>query len=155
MHHRSSLHRPRHRLARAAGIALVLGVCATPGFAAPEWDMMGLKLGMTEAEVRAAFQAYDAKGKIVVSNSAYSYSDKVNQFSTPPFLNSMELRVTRRSMETPFKVWFSGPVGEVRAIAILRQEYNIPNPPTGEQFMRSLAGKYREPTTHNSATVPT
>lgn len=155
MHYRNFLHRARHRFAHAAAIVLISGAGATPAFAAPDWDMMGLKLGMTEAEVRAALQAYDAKGKIIASNSAYSYSDKVTRFSTPPFLNTLELRITRLSIETPLKVWFSGPIGDARAIAILRQEYNIPNPPTGEQFMRTLAGKYGEPSTLNSANVPT
>lgn len=148
----------RRRFPRAcAALALVLagGLGATSSFAAPDWDMVGLKLGMTEAEVKAAFTAYDPKGKIVASNSSFNYSDKVNSFRTPQFLNSLELRVVRQSGQTPLKVWFSGPEGEVRVIAIKRQEQNIPNPPTGAQFKQSLVGKYGEPTASDSAGTPT
>ncbi len=141
------------RFARIA-MALSLFACAAPGFAAPDWDMMGIKLGMTEAQVKAALQAYDPKGKIIASNSSFSYSDKVNQFRTPTFLNSMEVRVTRLSILIPLKVWFSGPSGEARVIAVRRQEFNIPNAPTGAQFMQSLTAKYGQPTDTNSANVP-
>jgi hypothetical protein len=90
-------------------------------------------------------QAYDPKGKLVANHSGFSYSDKVQQFKTPTFLNSIEVRVTRRSIETPLKVWFSGPIGEVRVIAVSRHEYNLPNPPTGTQFRQSLVTKYGSP----------
>ena len=152
-HQPSALHGIR-RLSHAAA-TLALSVCAAPAFAAPDWDMVGVKLGMTEAEVTAAFLAYDAKGKIIKNNASFSYSDKVNSFRTPPFLTSMQIQVLRRSIQTPLKVWFSGPAGDVRVIAIARQELDIPNPPTGEQFMQSLVAKYGKPTALNSANVPT
>ena len=144
-------------VARVAGLASVVasGFLAIPSQAAPDWDLVGIKLGMTEAEVKAAFMAYDPKGKIVASNTSFTYNDKVNSHRTPPFLNSLELRVTRQSGQIPLKVWFSGPSGEVRVIAVRRQEMNIPNPPTGAQFMQSLTGKYGPPTAADSAGTPT
>lgn len=129
-----------------AGLGIALLTAARPGLAAPDWDIVGLKLGMTESEVRAAFQTYDAKGKIIAIQSAFPYSDKVNSFRTPPFLNSMELRVTRQSQQTPLKVWFSGPIGETRVIGIARQEYNLPNPSTAAEFEQGLQAKYGKPT---------
>lgn len=137
------LRSPKRLVSAALGIALF--TAAAPGLAAPDWDIVGLKLGMTEPEVRAAFQAYDAKGKIIATQSAFSYSDKVSSFRTPPFLNSMELRVTRQSIQIPLKVWFSGPIGEARVIGIARQEYNLPNPTSSAEFEQGLQAKYGKP----------
>ncbi|MFT4046589.1 MAG: hypothetical protein QM661_07805 [Solimonas sp.] len=121
---------------------------------APGWDIAGLKLGMTEAQVRAAFRAYDPKGKIIAGNAAIPYSDKVNSFRTPNFLSSMELRVTRRSIQTPLKVWFLGTGGEARVIAILRKELNVPDAPTAEQFLQSLTAKYGRPSATDGVNTP-
>ena len=52
---------PKRLVLAALGMALF--TAAGPGLAAPDWDIVGLKLGMTEAEVRAAFQAYDARAR--------------------------------------------------------------------------------------------
>jgi len=133
------------RLVRAAA-TLALFAGSAPGFAAPDWDILGVKLGMTEAEVRAAFQAAEPGGKISVQNSAYNYSDKINSFKTPPFLSTMELSVTRLSIQRPLKVWFSGPIGEVRVMAVARNEFNLPNPATNAQYRQGLQGKYGPPT---------
>lgn len=140
-------------LVRAAA-ALILSVCAVPAAYASDWDIVGIKLGMTEAEVTAAFKAYDPKGQINIRNSNYSYTDKVNRFRTPAFLSSMELRVTGISMNTPLQVWFSGPDGEVKAIAVTRQEINLPNPTTAAQFTQSIYAKYGEPTHLGSNGTP-
>lgn len=145
MQQTSLVFRGRGRTLRAVA-ALALSAWTLPGWAAPGWDFVGVKLGMTESEVKAVLQAYDPKGKLVASNSAYSYSDKVKSYRTPNFLNSIEVRVVKLSIEQPLKVWFSGPIGDARVIAVMRQEYNLPNPPTGAQFMQSLVGKYGKPT---------
>lgn len=129
-----------------AALSAALLAAAGPGMASTDWDMVGVKLGMTESEVRTAFQAYDPKGKIIATQSAFSYSDKVSSFRTPPFLNSLELRVTRKSIQTPLKVWFSGPMGDARVIGIARQEYNLPNPSSSAEFEQGLQAKYGKPT---------
>lgn len=151
--------RPRSRhLARAAA-AVALLACAAPGFAAPDWDIIGLKLGMTEAEVRATFLAYDPNGKIGVHQANFRYSDKVNSFNTPAFLSHMELRTTQTSGQavlpkTFVRVWFSGPAGEARAIAILREESNLANAPSGGQFLQTLASKYGQPSVTDRHQTP-
>jgi hypothetical protein len=147
-----------HHLARAAGAGALLA-WAAPGFAAPDWDILGLKLGMTEAEVRAALQAYDPNGKIGVHQAAFQYSDKINSFSTPAFLSRLELRTTQTSGQvvlpkTFVRVWFSGPTSEARAIAILREESNVANAPSGEQFLQTLASKYGQPTVADRNRTP-
>jgi hypothetical protein len=79
-------------------LGIGLRAAADSALAAPDWDIVGLRLGMTEAEARTAFQADDAKGKIVATQSGFAYSDKVDSFRTPPFLNSLELRVVRQGL---------------------------------------------------------
>lgn len=138
----------------SAAVALALWAAATPGLAAPDWDMAGVKLGMTEAEVKAAFVAYDPKGKISASNSSFNYSDGLNSHRTPAFLSSMEIRVIRLAQWTPIKVWFSGPDGPARVIAIARNEGNLPNPVTRAQFLQSLQAKYGPPTAQWSNGMP-
>jgi hypothetical protein len=133
------------RLVRAVA-TLALAAGSAPGFAAPDWDLLGVKLGMTEAEVRAAFQAAEPGGKISLENATYSYSDKINSFKTPPFLSTMQLSVTRLSIQRPIKVWFSGPIGEVRVIAVTRNESNLPSAATNAQYRQGLQGKYGPPT---------
>jgi hypothetical protein len=133
---------------------LVLNVVTTPSLAAPDWDMAGVNLGMTEAEVKAAFVDYDPKGKIIASNSSFNYSDGLNSQRTPAFLSSMEIRVVRLAQWTPIKVWFSGQDGPARVIAVARNEGNLPNPVTRGQFLQSLQAKYGPPTAQRSNGLP-
>jgi hypothetical protein len=144
----------RHAAAfrRLAG-ALSLLVCVMPGHAETEWDIVGLKIGMTEAEVRAAFQAYAPDGKIFEHTGTFSYSDNVNQFKSPAFLDQLELRVTGMAIQTPLRVWFSGPTGEPRVIAIARQENNLPDPVTSAEFQQNLLAKYGQPTGEAGGTL--
>lgn len=147
----------RRSAAQSSVTALAVSALFTalPAQASPDWDIVGIKLGMTEAQVKAAMMAFEPKGKIIASNAQLIYSDKAQQHRTPAFLSSMELRVTRMSIEIPIKVWFSGPTGDVRVIAVRRQAMNIPNAPTGAQFMQGLVGKYGQPTASDSAGTPT
>src|SRR5690606_517518 len=131
---------------RRAGALLALSVCAAPALAAPDWDILGVKLGMTEAEVREQFKAYEANGQVVAVNGRESDSDGVTGLRTPDFLDTLELRVTRRSIQIPLKVWCSGPVDEPRVIAVARAEGNLPNPVSASQFQQSLEAKYGQPT---------
>lgn len=134
--------------------ALALFTSTFTAVADPRWDMAGVTLGMSEAEVRAAFTAYDPKGKIGAINSSFTYNDGVSSHRTPAFLNSMEIRVTRLAMWTPIKVWFSGPEGQARVIAIARNEGNLPNPVTRGQFLQGLQAKYGPPTGLWSGSLP-
>lgn len=137
---------PPLRRLRAALVAGALVAGSAGALASAPWDMVGVRLGMTEAEVKAAFVAYDPKGKIIASNSSFNYSDGVQSHRTPAFLDSLEIRVTRLAMWTPIKVWFSGPEGPVRVIAIARNEGNLPNPATQAQYLQGLQAKYGAPT---------
>lgn len=153
MNQQKTRHTSRPARARAAALLGLLGF-GLHAMANPGWDMAGVKLGMSEAEVRAAFTAYDPKGKILAGNNSYTYSDGLNTHRTPNFLNTMEIRVTRLAMWTPIKVWFSGPEGPARVIAIARNEGNLPNPVTQGQFLQGLQAKYGPPTGLWSGVLP-
>lgn len=130
----------------AALLAVAAVGASLPATAAPEWDLLGVKLGMTEAEVRAAFQAYDPKAKVSAIHASIPYSDGLNNHRTPPFLDELTIEVVRVARFQPLRVWFSGPGDEPRVIAIARQEANTPNPPTQAQLLQALSTKYGEPT---------
>lgn len=134
------------RLTGRLGLALAFCGAALPAFAAADWDIVGLKIGMTEAEVRAAMAAYAPDGKLFDHRGTFGYSDGISSHRTEPFLDQIELRVTDGSIKQPLRVWFSGPTGEPRAIAISRQELNLPNPITVAEFQQNLQAKYGPPT---------
>jgi hypothetical protein len=136
------------RLVRLSSALLTITAvtASLPATAAPEWDLLGVKLGMTEAEVRAAFQAYDPKAKVTATQASLTYNDGVSAHRTPPFLDMIQIEVQRVSRFFPLRVWFSGPVGEPRVIAIARRETNTPNPPTKAQFVQAIEAKYGAPT---------
>lgn len=129
----------------AAALALS---SATQALAAPAWDILGVRLGMTEAEVRAAMLAYEPKGQVIATRLTLPYSDKVSTFQTEPFLSRLELRVRRQTVQTPLKVQFSGPGGPARVIAVEREAFGLPDAPTPQQFQQSLEAKYGKPSAY-------
>lgn len=130
-----------------ASATLVL-TTATQALAAPGWDILGIRLGMTEAEVRAAMLAYEPKGQVVVTRLTLPYGDKVSTYQTEPFLGRLELRTRRQTMQTPLKVQFSGPGGAPRVIAVEREAFGLPDPQTPAQFQQSLEAKYGKPSAY-------
>lgn len=120
---------------------------ATPALAA-DWDIAGIKLGMTEAEARAALKAFDAQSPIKPQHQAFSYSDGVSHFQTPPFLNALQMTIGPMAMSTGIKVWFSDHLsGEPRVIGVARRHQDhSPAAPTLAKFNQSLEGKYGKPT---------
>lgn len=140
------------QLARAAA-AVALFACAAPAVAAPDWDIVGVRLGMTEAEVKAALKAFAPSAKITTYNSSFPYYDGVSNFQTPQFLNSVDVRVD--NLGNGVKAWFSGPVGEARVIAVARRHFSNTNPPSLGQFDQSLTAKYGQSTGMYQTDSPT
>lgn len=129
-------------LARAAA-ALTMSIFALPGLADTDWDIVGIKLGMTEAEVRGALKAFDPGLKLTSVMSVFNYSDGVNHIlKTPEFLD--RLKASQGNQPQSIEVYFSGPVGDVRVIGVSRVAM-VSSPPTRAQFEQSLATKYGPP----------
>lgn len=138
------------------GCSTLLGTmlaCLMPALAqAEQFDIVGLKPGMTEPEVIAAIKAHDPTMKITSFQSQYNYSDGVQSFQTAPFLSKIEASQTKYNpMETlyPAKIaiWFTPPPQGGRVWGIERKEYlSNKNPPTVSQYADALIKKYGNPT---------
>lgn len=115
----------------------------------PSFDIVGLKLGMTESEALNVIKAYDGTLQISSVKSAFGYSDGVQQFQTEPFLSRIEARSKKMkpgSTRPDLAVYFTPPPKGGRVWAIEREEAIDTNQPTAEQFAAALAQKYGSPT---------
>lgn len=137
-------------------LSAVLAVCLTPVLAhaqstpASQFDIAGIRLGMTEAEARAAIQAFDPALEIVDVMGVYNYSDGASMHRTPEFLDKIEALERNRDGLT---VYFSGPAGDARVIAVHRDLTVVPNPPTAAQLAQSLIEKYGRPSGINGTAM--
>ena len=137
-------------------IALVGGALAglTPALAqtaatpAAKMDIAGVRIGMTEAEARAALTAFGASMRIIRATSRYNYSageGRPENLSTPEFLDRLEVQPARGGFDL-FIVHFATPPSEPRVIAIQRPNLaHTQDPPTQQLFRSSLLAKYGQP----------
>ena len=116
---------------------------AAPSRAAPDWDVVGIRLGMTPAQARAALLAHAPKGELTEFTRQFSYNDGVKDQQLPGFLASLTVRQapTSGSSET-LEVMFSAPPMEQRAIRVIRT-LTMPNDPLAlERAAASVTQKY-------------
>lgn len=137
------------------GYTILLGstmACLAPVLAhAQQFDIVGLKLGMTEPEVIAAIKAHDPTLKIESTQNTYSYSDGVQQFQTAPFLWRISTRQTANTSTVGgLIILFTPPPKGGRVWAIERKETISSNPPTAKQYATALKQKYGAPTIASS-----
>lgn len=132
---------------RHAVLAAFLAVLSSTVLAQqPSFDIVGLRLGMTESEVVAAIKAHDPKLKVITVQSAYSYSDGMQQLQTPPFLSRIEARTgTGPSGKPALAIYFTPPPQAGKAWAIERNEKTTGEPPTVQQYASALQQKYGAP----------
>jgi len=101
-------------------------------------DIAGVRIGMTEAEVAKAIQAFDPSAKMTSRTVAYfPYFDGVNDLKTPEFLDQMGFRTA----DAGIGVWFAGPPSEPRVFAIVRRG-GPTQPPSAEQMLSALTAKH-------------
>ncbi len=113
------------------------------GIREDQMDIAGIRIGMTEAEVRAALASFDPQLEIADIWAAFNYSDGVNHvLKSPEFLDRLEAH--QASQGATIRVYFSGPNEDVLAIGVGRSAL-MSNPPTSTQFMESLVAKYGPP----------
>lgn len=130
--------------------------CLTPARAqaqstpAAGFEMAGIRLGMTEAEARAALRAFDPALRITAVMGAFNYRDGARMLTTPEYLDRLE---AMKGNSEGVKVYFSGPDGEVRVIGVYRNALVTANPPSAAQFAQSLIGKYGRPSGVNGTNM--
>ena len=127
-----------------AASALLVG--AAPSLAAPDWDIVGIRLGMTPAQARAALLAHAPKAEVTEFTRQFSFNDGVKDQQLPGFLGSIIARQgpTPGKSET-LELMFSAPPMEQRVIRVMRTltMYNDPLPL--ERAVASLTQKYGKP----------
>lgn len=135
------------RPSRNAFPAALLAVLSSAALAQqPAFDIVGLKLGMTESEVLAAIKAHDPKLKVFSVQSAFGYSDGMQQLKTAPFLSRIEARTgTGPSGKPALAVYFTPPPQAGKVWAIERNEKVTGEPPTVQQYAAALQQKYGPP----------
>jgi len=148
---------PRIRQLARAATAGALAFCALPALAAPDWDIVGIKLGMTEQEARAAIAAHSAQAQISEETLNFRFSDGARQQETPRFLATIRARVPTAFPDTEsISLEFSPPPQEQRVVGVQRALNTPANPPPLDRLLGSLTQKYGTPlndTTGGSGTI--
>jgi hypothetical protein len=139
----------------AALAASILLVGAAPARAAPDWDIVGIRLGMSPEQVRAALSEHAPKAEVSESRQQFTFNDGVGQQQLPDFLGSITARLgaatsalahpgSSGDAET-LEVMFSAPPMQQRVIRVIRTLVLQDNPPPMERALASVTQKYGEP----------
>lgn len=137
-------------------LGAALAACMTPVAAqaqstpAASFEIAGIRLGMTEAEARAAIRAFDPALRITAIMGVFNYRDGASMLTTPEYLDRLE---AMKGNNEGIKVYFSGPVGDVRVIGVYRNALVMTNPPSAAQFAQSLIDKYGKPSGINGTNM--
>lgn len=101
-------------------------------------NIAGVRIGMTEAEVVKAVQAFDVSAKISKrSVASFPYFDGVNSLQTPEFLDHLGFRTANEGIG----VWFTSPPSEPRVFAVVRRG-SLAQPPSSDQMLSALTAKH-------------
>lgn len=130
----------------ASWCALLCLFSAAAAGPAPDWDIVGLKLGMTPAQARAALLAHASKAEISDTTRQFTYNDGVRDQALPGFLASITARqgATLTKSET-LEVMFSAPPMEQRVIRVIRHVAMVDDPLPMERAMETVTQKYGKP----------
>lgn len=130
-------------------VALAIGVMSlstAAAFGQSEFDIVGIKPGMTESQALEAIKAHDPRLKITVKRAAHAFSDGVQQHQTAPFLSHIEARLPGGPSRKPeLAVYFTSPPQGGKVWAIERNEAAVGEPPTRQQYVAALQKKYGAP----------
>ena len=134
---------------RHALMALFASCFSIAAFAS-EFDIAGLKLGMSPEQAKAALVALGIDpGRIQESRSSYRYTDGVNSHNTDEFLNHIVAdKVERRSgtrVVDNFNLFFSPPPKGGQLVMIRRQIENPVGAPTVAEYRAALLEKHGKP----------
>lgn len=133
------------------GLALAALLCsATAVEAAPAWDIVGLKLGMTEQQALAAIKAHSANAQVTSNSLKFTYHDGARQQETPSFTSGLIVRIPQAGQDTEtIQVEFSAPPTDQRVISLRRTLSNYANPLALERMIDTVAQKYGKPSTES------
>ena len=127
--------------ASAAEIKKVTATEANPGNA--KFDVLGVHLGMTIAEVRSAFKAYDPNAHVVENTSGIGYYDGVESITIETYIS--QLATSFPSKGGGLTVDFTRPPEGGRVINIERHSPQNAQLPPYESIKSALVKKYGRP----------
>lgn len=129
-------------------VAILALLFSVPLQATPGWDIVGLRLGMTEAEILSALKAHAPDAQITTKSLKFTYNDGAQQKETEPFTARLDAVVRKQAMNTEvFNIELSAPPLEQRAIKITRNVTNYNEPPALDRVLESITQKYGKPAT--------
>lgn len=114
-----------------------------------DFDIAGIRIGMSEEQAVLALKAYNGDGRLRVTKvmSVTEYSDGVRVLESPRYLDRIFLAPVpfgNNQPEPELSVYFSGPPASPTVVRVFRHA-RLTNPPTQAQFIESLKKKYGEP----------
>lgn len=116
--------------------------------AAPAWDIVGLKLGMSEQQALATIKAHAPNAQVTTNSLKFTYSDGAKRQETASFTSGLVVRVPNEGQDSEtLQVEFSAPPLEQRVIRLRRTLTSYANPPALERMIDSLTQKYGKPGT--------
>jgi hypothetical protein len=131
----------------------LLGIYCHTAFA-QAFDIVGLKLGMTAAQVHEVLEAYGIdKSDIRENRLYYRYTDGVEQFQTEDFIAYINAFRNKDGITDALEIFFSANPQEGKVVAVTREMENRTNPATRAQYLEALQNKYGQPTTEDISTV--
>jgi hypothetical protein len=139
----------------AALAASILLIGAAPAPAAPDWDIVGIRLGMSPEQVRAALSQHAPQAEVSEFRRQFTFDDGVGQQQLPDFLGSITARLgaATSALARPgssgdaetLEVMFSAPPMEQRVIRVIRTLVLQDDPPPIERTLASVTQKYGTP----------
>ncbi len=132
----------------AGAIVLALSLFTQSALAAPDWDIVGIKLGMSEQQARAAIKAHSAQVQLDEREMKFTFNDGAKQQETTSFLATISARIpglAGTSDSERIQLEFSAPPQEQRVIRVRRELSSYANPPPLERMQDSLTQKYGKP----------
>lgn len=129
-------------VAAFSALCLLHGTAVAAG---EQVDIVGIRLGMTVDEVKAAITKYNPNLAIqppVQKLMKYRVANETRK--TEPFISHL-FAVSGKKQKDDIYVYFSAPPGEPRAIAISRLHNNFDPPILRDTYYKALVDKYGKP----------
>jgi len=145
-------------LPRVTVLSIFAALFCVPSYAAEDekFDIVGLKLGMTDAQVKKALVDYGIPASdIKETRQFYGYSDGIkSDYRTQEFLSGIGAsKSLQADHNESFRILFSPPPEGGRVVAIARNIKNQTNPPTIEQYGKDLQEKYGPTISHRLTNI--
>lgn len=129
-------------------LPLLAALGTTAAHAAPErFDIVGLRLGMSESQARAALEAHDAALQTQDVRLRYTFRDGVKQHQTSDFLSEIKAAKVGPlgTASDSITLTFSTPPKPQRLIGVARVASIGQQRPTHEQLVQATIDKYGPP----------